>query len=99
MNNDIRQSLARLEQIPPAELNATDGELTVLLTALRKEVESQTGVLNNADPAHATYTVAADDLTALLQLTNTVIHTKAELAKLVTAAEKTMQRVWKRVPK
>jgi len=99
MNNDIRQSLARLKQVPPADLNAADGELTILLTALRKEVESQTGVLNNTEPTHESYSATADDLTALLQLTNAVIHTKAELGKLATTAEKTMQRVWKRVPK
>jgi hypothetical protein len=99
MNNDIRQSLARLKDIPPADLNAADGELTILLTALRKEVELQTGVLNNTDPAQAAYTVAADDLTALLQLTSAVIHTKAELGRLATTAEKAVQRVWKKVPK
>ena len=32
MTDDIRQSLARLERVPPADLNAAGGELTTLLT-------------------------------------------------------------------
>jgi hypothetical protein len=48
---------------------------------------------------HTEFSVAADDLTALLQLANAVIQTKTELGKLETAATKAIQRMWKKAPK
>ena len=39
MTDDIRASLARLKEIPTASLDAANGELTTLLTGLRKEIE------------------------------------------------------------
>ena len=47
---------------------------------------------------HTAFSVAADDLTTLLQLANAVIQTKGELGKLETAATKAIQRLWKKVP-
>jgi hypothetical protein len=99
MNNDIRESLARLTQIPPTSLDAANGELTTLLGALRKEIESRSGALHGPEVTHTAFTVAADDLTVLLQLANVVIQTKTELGKLETAATKAIQRVWKKAPK
>jgi hypothetical protein len=99
MTDDIRQSLARLEQVPPADLNAAEGELTTLLTALRKEVETQTGVLNSADSTHPAYSTAASDLVGLLQLTQAAVDAKTEVGKVATAAGKAVQRVLKKIPK
>ena len=99
MTDDIRQSLTRLEQTSTADLKAAEGELTTLLTALRKEVEAQTGVLNNADSTHPAYNAAASDLVGLLQLTQAAVDAKAEVGKLTTAAGKAIQRVLKKAPK
>ena len=99
MTDDIRQSLARLERVPPADLNAAGGELTILLTALRNEVEAQTGVLNGADSTHPAYSAAASDLVGLLQLTQTAVDAKTEVGKLATAAGRTVQKVLKKAPK
>ena len=41
MTDDIRASLARLKEIPTTNLDAANGELTTLLTGLRKEIESR----------------------------------------------------------
>ena len=88
MNNDIRESLARLEQISARRSEGGRGELTTLLTALRKEVEAQTGVLNTADSTHPAYSAAASDLVGLLQLTQAAVDAKTELGKLTAAAGK-----------
>ena len=99
MNNDIRESLARLGQTRLADLDATDNELTVLLSALRKEVEAQTGALNSADSTDPAYSAAANDLVGLLQLSQAAVDSKTELGKLATAANKAVQRVLKKAPK
>ncbi len=99
MNNDIRESLARLETVPPTDLTAAGEELTTLLAALRTEVETQTGVLNAADSTHPTYSTAANDLVGLLQLTQAAAASRTELGKLATAAGKAVQRVLKKTPK
>ena len=98
MTDDIRASLARLKEIPTASLDAANGELTTLLTGLRKEIESRRGALHGPDVTHTAFSVAADDLTTLLQLANAVIQTKGELGKLEMAAGKAIQRLWKKVP-
>ena len=99
MNNDIRESLARLKQLRIADLAGTDDELTVLLAALRKEVETQTSVLNSADSADPAYSTAANGLVDLLQLTQAAATSKTELGKLAMAAGKAVQRVLKKAPK
>ncbi len=99
MTNDIRQSLARLEQISSANLDAVTAELNVLLAAVQKEVQAQSSVLKEADTTHAAYSAAASDLVGLLQLSQVTIEARAELGKLTAAAKKTLQRVWKKAPK
>jgi hypothetical protein len=99
MTDDIRQSLARLEQIRLADLAAADSELTVLLTTLRKEVETRTNVLNTTDSTEPAYNTASSDLVGLLQLTKAVVDTKTELGKLALAAGKALQRVFKKATK
>ena len=99
MTNDIRQSLDRLQQLAPACLHETSEELTTLIAALRADVNAQSNVLQDADTTHAAYSVAASDVVALLQLTQTAIEAKTELGKLSAAASKTMQKLWKKVPK
>jgi hypothetical protein len=99
MTNDIRESLARLKQLRITDLGATDDELTILVTALRKEVETQTGVVNTADSINPAYTAAASDLVGLLQLSQAAVDAKAELGKLAGAAGKAIGRVLKKAPK
>jgi len=99
MNSDIRESLGRLKQLRIADLAATDNELTVLVTALRKEVETQTGVVNSADSTDPAYSTAASDLVGLLQLTQAAVDDKTELGKLAAAASKAVGRVLKKEPK
>ena len=99
MTDDIRQSLARLEQIRLADLAAADSELTVLLTTLHKEVETRTNVLNTTDSTAPAYNTASSDLVGLLQLTKAVVDTKTELGKLALAAGKALQRVFKKATK
>jgi hypothetical protein len=99
MTDDIRQSLARLEQIRLADLAAADSELTVLLTTLHKEVETRTNVLNTTDSTEPAYNTASSDLVDLLQLTKAVVDTKTELGKLALAAGKALQRVFKKATK
>ncbi len=99
MNSDIRESLGRLKQLRIADLAATDNELTVLVTALRKEVETQTGVVNSADSTDPAYSTAASDLVGLLQLTQAAVDSKTELGKLAAAASKAVGRVLKKEPK
>jgi hypothetical protein len=99
MNSDIRESLGRLKQLRIADLAATDNELAVLVTALRKEVETQTGVVNSADPTDPAYSTAASDLVGLLQLTQAAVDAKTELGKLTAAASKAVGRVLKKEPK
>jgi len=99
MTDAINQSLARLEKIPPTQLDETQGELTTLLCALRIEIDAQSGLLNAADTTQPAYRTVAVDLVDLLQLIQTTIAAQNELGKLATAAAKTMQKVWKKVPK
>jgi len=99
MNNDIRQSLSRLGQINPADLDAAGAELTALVTALRKEGETCTGVVNTADSTDPAYSAAASDLVGLLQLTQAAVDAKTELGKLAAAASKAVGRVLKKEPK
>ena len=99
MNNDIRESLARLKQIRVADLAAADSELTTLVSTLRKEVEAQTSVVNTADSADAAYSAAASDLVGLLQLTQAAVEAKTELGKVTMAAGKAVSRVLKKAPK
>jgi len=99
MNSDIRESLVRLKQLRIADLAATDDELAILVTALRKEVETQTGVVNTADSTDPAYSTAASDLVGLLQLTQVAVDAKTELGKLTTAAGKIVSRVLKKAPK
>ena len=99
MNNDIRDSVSRLGQINPANLDAASAELTILLASLRKEVETKTSVVNAADSADPAYNSAAGDLMGLLQLTQVAVDSKTELGKLATAAGKAVSRVLKKAPK
>ena len=99
MNSDIRESLGRLGQVRIADLAGIDNELTILLTALRKEVETQTSVVNTADSTDPAYSTAAADLVGLLQLTQAAVDAKNELGKLAAAAGKAVSRVLKKAPK
>ena len=99
MNKDIRESISRLEQLRAVDLAAIDNELTVLLSALRKEVEAKTGVVNTADSSDPAYSAASGDLVGLLQLTQTVVDAKAEVGKLAVALGKAVSRVLKKAPK
>lgn len=99
MNSDIRESLGRLGQVRIADLAGIDNELTTLLTALRKEVETQTGVVNTADSTDPAYNTAANNLVGLLQLTQAAADSKREVDKLVFAAGKAISRVMKKAPK
>ena len=99
MNADIRESLGRLGQVPAADLAGIDRELTTLLAALRKEVETQTSVVNTADSTDPAYSAAANDLVGVLQLTQAAADSKKELDKLVYSAGKIIGRVMKKAPK
>jgi len=99
MTDDIRQSLSRLGQINPADLDPASAELTTLLAALRKEVETQTSVVNAADSTDPAYSTAASDLMGLLQLTQAAVDSRTELGKLAGAASKAVGRVLKKAPK
>jgi hypothetical protein len=99
MNSTIRESLSRLGQINPADLDAASAELTTLLAALRKEVETRTSVVNTADSTDSIYSVAASDVVGLLQLTQAVVDSRAELGKLAGVASKAIGRVLKKAPK
>ncbi len=99
MNSDIRESLDRLGQVPSTDLAGIDNELTTLLTALRKEVENQTGVVNTADSTDPAYSAAASDLVVLLQLSQAAADSKAELSRLAVSAGKAVGRVTKKAPK
>ena len=99
MNNDIRESLSRLGQINSADLDSAGAEVTTLLAALRKEVETETGVVNTADSTDPAYSTAASDLVGLLQLTQTAVDARTELGKLASAANKAVGRLLKKAPK
>ena len=99
MTDDIRQSLSRLGQINPADIDTASAELTALVTALRKEVETRTSVINTADSIDPTYSSAASDLVGLLQLTQAAVDSRTELGKLAGAASKAVGRVLKKAPK
>ena len=99
MNKDIRESISHLGQLRTVDLAATDNELTVLLSALRKEVETQTSVVNTADSSDPAYIAASNDLVGLLQLSQAVVDAKAELGKLAGAVTKAVGRVLKKAPK
>jgi len=99
VTDDIRQSLSRLGQANPADLDAASAELTALLATLRKEVENRTGVVNTADSTDPAYGAAASDLVGLLQLTQAAVDSRTELGKLASAASKAVGRVLKKAPK
>ncbi len=99
MTDDIRQSLSRLGQINPSDLDTASAELTTLLAALRKEVETQTSVVNAADSTDPAYGTAASDLVGLLQTTQAAVDSRTELGKLASAASKAVGRVLKKAPK
>ena len=99
MNNDIRESLSRLGQINSADLDSAGAEVTTLLAALRKEVETETGVVNTADSTDPAYSTAASDLVGLLQLTQTAVEARTELGRLASAASKAVGRLLKKAPK
>ena len=63
-----------------ADLTGTSDELATLQAALRKEIEAQTDVVNTADSSDPAYNAAASDLVGLLQLTQTAVDGKEELA-------------------
>jgi len=99
MNSDIRESLARLKQLRIADLATTDDELAILVTALRKEVETQTGVVNTADSTDPLYRAASSDLVGLLQLAEAAADSREELTRLTFSAGKAIARVTKKAPK
>jgi hypothetical protein len=99
MNSDIRESLARLGKLRVNDLAGTGDELEVLLGALRKQVETQTGVVNTADASDPAYTAASNDLVGLLQLTQAAVNAKAEMTKLTLASGNAVSRVLKKAPK
>jgi len=99
VTDNIRQSLNRLGQINPADLDTASAELTSLVTALRKEVETRTGMVNTADLTDPAYSTAASDLVGLLQLTQAAVDGRTELGKLACAASTAVGRVLKKAPK
>ena len=99
MTNDIRESLDRLQQLAPACLHETSEELTTLIAALRAGRERPEQRLAGRRHDHAAYSVAASDVVALLQLTQTAIEAKTELGKLSAAAGKAMQKLCEEGPK
>jgi len=99
MTNDIRESLARLQQLSPVKLDEADAELSTLLSALREDVKAHTLLVAEADPMNPAYAGDAADLAALLELTSAVVAAKTEVGKLTTAAGKAIQRVLKKAPK
>jgi len=99
MNNEIRESIGRLNQLRVGDLAGTHGELTTLLTALRKETEAKSTVVNTADSTDPAYNTAARDLVELLQLTQAAVDAKAKLQKLMVSAGEAVSRVLKKVPK
>lgn len=99
MNNEIRESINRLGQIKAADLGDIDHELATLETLLRKEIETQTGVVNAAESRDPAYSTAASGLVAMLQLAQAATDSRKELDKLVFAAGKAVARVTKKAPK
>jgi hypothetical protein len=99
MNNDIRESSARLSEIKPADMGGTDHELATLQTVLRKEIEAQTAVVNATASSDPTYSAVSNDLVSLLQLAPATADARAELTKLTYAAGKAVARVTKKAPK
>jgi len=99
MNDNIRESLARLKTVASADLAAVATELTTLLTALRNEINAQNEVLSNTASTDPNYSAATGNVVGLLQLTQAVADSQPELGKLATAAEKIVQRVLKKAPK
>jgi hypothetical protein len=96
MTNAIRNSLTRLQQIPAGRLDEITAELTALAVNLRSEVEAQNAALTNA--SHADYGAVAIQQVGLLQLTQATVAAKLELERLMAAADKVLQRVWKKAP-
>jgi len=99
MNSDIRESLDRLDQIEAADLGGIDQELATLQTLLRKEIETQTSVVNTADTTDPAYSASTSDLVVLLQLSQAAADSKAELCRLAVSAGKAVSRVLKKAPK
>jgi hypothetical protein len=99
MTNEIRESITRLEALSPANLEATEAELTTLVAATQKEVTAQSNVLGGTGRTHDAYSMAAGYLVALLQLSQAAIEATAELNKLNVAAKKAVAKVLKKAPK
>ncbi len=99
MNNEIRESIGRLNQLRVGDLAGTHGELTTLLAALRKETEAKSTVVNTADSTDPAYSIAASNLVELLQLTQAAVDANAKLQKLMVSAGEAVSRVLKKVPK
>lgn len=100
MTDDIRQSLTRLGQINPADLDAVSSELTTMLAALRQETERLTHEVNTAvDSTDPACNLIARELVKLLQLTQAVVDARAKLNKLTAVACKAIGQVFKKVPK
>lgn len=99
MNSEIRESLGRLGQIKPADLGGTDHELATLQTLLRKEIETQTGIVNAADTSEPAYATASSELVVLLQMAQAANESRREMDKLVLSAGKAVSRVLKKAPK
>jgi len=99
MNNEIRESIDRLAQTKAADMSSIDHELDTLQTALRKEIETQTGVVNTADSTDPLYRTASNDLVGLLQLAEAAADSREELTRLTFSAGKAIARVTKKAPK
>lgn len=99
MTNAISQSIARLEALSAANLDAAEVELTALVAAIQNGIAAQSGVLSEANQLHGIYSAAAGDLVVLLQLSQAAIEANAELSKLSAAAKKAVAKVLKKALK
>jgi len=64
--------------------------VATLETLLRKEIETQTGVVNAAESRDPAYSTAASGLVAMLQLAQAATDSRKELDKLVFAGLRTV---------
>ena len=99
INGEIRESVARLTAIKPANLAANATELGTLWKALRKEINARNDALSALESSDPAYAAGAGTVVALLQLSQAVGDALVELDKLARTANKVIIRVLKKAPR
>ena len=97
MNNLYLQAIECFEQLKPTNLSILHDELKEAIAALRFDVEERLDLLDTVERTSPNFALIISSVDELLQIIGVLVKSREDVVKLEQAANKIIERVWKRM--